>query len=485
MRDKVNIKDNKPYNLIIFGVKGNLSSKKLIPSLYQLEKSNYLHKKTQIIGVGRANWNNKDYIQITFKTLKSFIKTDLDKKYWNIFKQRLSFCNLDVYEIKQFEKLKNILKYTMNTNIYYFSTPPNTFGNICMGLGKIKLNYKPNRIIVEKPIGTSLNSSKIINTQLGKYFYEQQIFRIDHYLGKETILNLLALRFANTLFYKNWDNTVIDHIKINVSETIGIEDRWSYFDQIGQTRDMVQNHLLQILSIVAMSPPKDLNFHSIRKEKIKVLKSLRTMNIHNVNQFTIRGQYSEGIINGQLVPSYINELGANKNSNTETFVKILVYIDNSRWQGVPFYLKTGKRLSNKISEITIYFKTMPIQLFNIDNQNKKLNKLIIRLQPNESITMTCFNKIPNLNPEYQLQNIELNFSYANSFRNSKIYDAYDRLLLESMRNNQSLFVCREEIEASWKWIDSIINAWSICGIKPQLYPSGTTGPKLSRKYENK
>ncbi|CAL4042789.1 Glucose-6-phosphate 1-dehydrogenase [Buchnera aphidicola (Phyllaphis fagi)] len=476
----MNIKTIQPYNLVIFGAKGDLACRKLIPSLYQLEKCNYLHKDTKIIGVGRANWNDNYYTQITFQILKKFIKTDIDIQYWKIFKYRLSFCNLDVLEIKEFNQLKNIINQTKNTNIYYFAMPPSTFGNICTGLGKIKLNTEPNRIIVEKPIGISLQSSKIINNQLGKYFKENQIFRIDHYLGKETILNLLALRFANTLFYNNWDNSIIDHVKITVSETVGIEGRWGYFDQIGQTRDMVQNHLLQILSIIAMSPPKNLHANSIRREKIKVLKSLRKIDISNIHQNTIRGQYSSGIINGQLAPSYLDESGANKNSSTETFVEILVYIDNKRWKGIPFYLKTGKRLLHKKSEIIIYFKKIPIQLFNQKNHDKTLNKLKIKLQPNESIEMTFLNKIPNLNSEYTLKNTKLNFNYSDSFKNKNIYDAYDRLLLESMRNNQSLFVCREEIEASWKWIDSIIDAWSYYGIKPILYPSGTTGPKLPK-----
>lgn len=465
-----------PYNIIIFGAKGDLACRKLIPALFQLEKKKFLHKNTKIIGVGRAAWNSYEYIHIIFNTLKNFYKKPIKKDIWNIFKYRLSFCNLDVCNTNQFFKLRKMLYQELNNNIYYFAIPPNTFANICKGLGKIKLNTIPNKIIVEKPIGTSLQSSKLINNQLKKYFQEEQIFRIDHYLGKETILNLLTLRFSNFLFYNNWDHNTIDHVQIIISETIGIEGRWSYFDKIGQMRDMVQNHLLQILSIIAMNPPKKIDFHHIKKEKIKVLQALRKIDIHNIHTNTVKGQYTTGVINGKTVPSYVQEIGSRKYSNTETFVAIKAYIDNERWHNVPFYLKTGKRLSDKKSEIIIYFKKVPIKLFSDIKYNHYSNKLKVKLQPNEGIEIEFLNKIPDINSTFQSKPTILQFNYQNTFKKS-IPEAYERLLLESMKNNQALFVSQNEIEVAWKWIDSIIQAWDTNNMEPELYHAGTWGPK--------
>lgn len=476
----MNIKFIQSYDIVIFGAKGDLSCRKLIPALYQLEKKKILNQKIRIIGVGRANWNNKEYAKKVFKALNKFCNEPIDIKIWNIFKKKLHFCNVDVTNLKDFFLLKMILSQLINIKIYYFAMPPNTFNNICKGLGSINYNNKPHRIIVEKPIGTSLASSKETNQQLRKYFQEEQIFRIDHYLGKETILNLLALRFTNPIFYNIWNNTTIAAIKITVAEQVGIEGRWKYFNQIGQTRDMVQNHLLQILSLITMSQPKKLNANCIREKKIKVLKSLKKIKLKDISKNTIRGQYTTGVINGKLVTSYLNEKGSDKNSDIETFVLIKANIDNKMWKGVPFYLKTGKRLKSKKSEIVIYFKNIPNSVFKKNLNDNYKNKLIIRLEPNEGIEIQFFNKMPDINSNYKLINSKLNFNYTSIIKN-KISDAYERLLLESMKNDQSLFVSQEEIETSWEWIDSIINSWKLNNMKVQLYPSGTWGPDFSNK----
>lgn len=468
--------EHKPCNLVIFGAKGDLAARKLLPALYQLENLNQLHNDTRIIGIGRANWNKDDYISIVIKTLEKFKKNKTNNFILEKLCSRLDFCNIDFQNISQYIKLKKILNH--NTNIYYLAVPPNIFGSICQGLGKYQLNNIPSRIIIEKPLGTSLCTSQKINHEISMYFQEKQIFRIDHYLGKETILNLLSLRFSNTIFSSYWDYKVIDHIQITVSETVGIEGRWNYFDKSGQIRDMLQNHLLQILTLITMAPPINLNTHSIQSEKIKILHALRPINHSNIDQQIVLGQYTSGILNNVNIPSYINEENANQNSQTETFVCAKINIDNCQWHGVPFYIRTGKRLPIKCSEVVIVFKKPTFPVF-IKNYTRSLsNKLIIRLQPNEGITLQILNKKPSLGSKYTLQNINLDFKYSNYFENN-IFDAYERLLLEMMRGNQTLFVSRNEIETSWKWIDSIIHALKIKKIHPELYNAGTWGPKSS------
>ncbi|MCR3755255.1 MAG: NADP(+)-dependent glucose-6-phosphate dehydrogenase [Candidatus Westeberhardia cardiocondylae] len=474
-------------NLIIFGTKGDLARRKLLPSLYQLEKIGLMHPKTRIIGVGRAEWNIKYYIKIVHEALETFMQEPIDIKFWNILKKRLDFCNLDVNETKYFNKLEKKINFKNKVTVSYLAMPPTTFGIICKGLSKIGLNNEPNRIVMEKPIGNNLISSQIINNQVSKYFNEKQIYRIDHYLGKETILNLLTLRFANPIFTTNWDNRSIDHVQITVSEEIGIEGRWKYFDEIGQLRDMVQSHLLQILTIVAMSPPLDLMIDNVRDEKIKILRALRPINHTNVKNYTVRGQYTNGFIKGKKICSYLDEEGIKKNSRTETFVSIRVDIDNWQWSGVPFYLRTGKRLSTKYSEIVIYFKDPIINLFKNSYKELPKNKLTIRIQPNAGIDLHILNKIPTLNSNNNLQFNKLNLNFTEKLNKKHfLLDAYERLLLETMRGVQTLFVRRDEIEEAWKWIDSIIKAWeNDINDMPKLYKAGSEGPTASIKMLTK
>lgn len=472
------IETNQACDLVIFGTKGDLARRKLLPALYKLEKYQKIHPNTRIIGAGRADWNKEDYIKVVKKSIKFFLHEKIDENIWKKLILRLNFFNIDVYKDHDFSRLKKILNEKKNIIIYYCAVPPNTFNAIFTGLGKVNLNSPPSRIIIEKPLGVSLETSKKINNQISNYFLESQIFRIDHYLGKESILNLLALRFSNSFFFHNWNNKIIDHIQITVSEEVGIENRWNYFDQMGQTRDMVQNHLLQILTIIAMDPPKKNTPEDIRYEKLKILRALKKIDKKEINIKTARGQYSSGFINGEKVPSYIQENGANKNSKTETFVSIKVDINNDRWFGVPFYLRTGKRLAYKYSEIVIVFKTISKNLFQEFNKDLSPNKLIIRLEPKESIKIEFLKKVPGIGKEYELKSDKMECNYFNYSKN--FVDAYERLLFESMRGVQSLFVCRDEVEEAWKWIDPIINAWEKTDTNNiQLYTSGTWGPKNS------
>lgn len=466
-------------DLVIFGTKGDLARRKLLPSLYQLEKACQLHPQTRIIGVGRADWDKAAYARVVREALDTFMTEKPDESLWQSLSERLEFCNLDVNDTPGFARLGAMLDEKQRITINYFAMPPGTFAAICQGLAAANLNTAAARVVMEKPLGTSLETSCEINDQVGRYFSEKQVYRIDHYLGKETVLNLLGLRFANALFVNNWDNRTIDHVEITVAEEVGIEGRWGYFDQIGQMKDMIQSHLLQILCMIAMSPPSDLQADSIRDEKVKVLRSLRRIDSSNVREKTVRGQYTAGFAQGKKVPGYLEEKGANPVSHTETFIAIRVDIDNWRWAGVPFYLRTGKRLPTKCSEVVVYFKRPGLNLFRESWQELPQNKLTIRLQPDEGVDIQILNKVPGLDHKHRLQTTKLDLSYSQTFNQTHLADAYERLLLETMRGMQALFVRRDEVEEAWKWVDSITSAWEADNDPPKPYQSGTWGPVAS------
>ncbi len=469
-----------PVDFVLFGALGDLSRRKLLPALYQLEKAELLHEGTLLHGVARHDHSQEDFETLVLKNLQTFVKEEFCDETWQKMKARLRYTKIDMTEPDAY----NALSGTVNkerTMVCYFATPPSIFGDICKGMHAASLIDNSVRVVLEKPIGHDLASSKIINDQVAEYFHEKQIYRIDHYLGKETVLNLIALRFANSIFATNWDHDCVDHVQISVSESVGIEGRWGYFDDAGQMRDMVQNHLLQILSLIAMEPPAVLDADSIRDEKLKVLKALRPINSSNISDKTVRGQYSAGFVEGNEVPGYLEEPDANKNSRTETFVAIKVELDNWRWAGVPFYLRTGKRMPTKASEIVIHFKPQPHNLFTESFQNLPANKLVIRLQPEEGVEVTVMNKVPGLTSSgaMNLQKSKLDLSFSEEFADERIADAYEKLLLEVMIGNQALFVRRDEVEQAWKWVDSIIKAWNASSDEPEFYQAGTWGPVSS------
>ncbi|WP_341501162.1 glucose-6-phosphate dehydrogenase [Gallaecimonas sp. GXIMD4217] len=467
---------NGPCDLVLFGIKGDLARRKLLPSLYQLEKASLLHEQTRIIGVAR---DDEDIRALVHQALSTFLKEPLDEAVFERLAERLGYLDLDFTDKAAYQGLKGLTDNHKRVMVCYFATPPSLYGDICLGLKTADLIDERCRVVLEKPIGHDLASSKIINDQVSQYFQESQIYRIDHYLGKETVLNLLALRFANSIFAQNWDYSCIDHVQITVAEEVGIEGRWSYFDKAGQMRDMVQNHLLQILTLIAMEPPVSLDADAIRDEKLKVLKALRPINQANVHDTTVRGQYGSGFLRGQPVPGYLEEEDANTDSNTETFVALRVDIDNWRWSGVPFYLRTGKRMPIKHSEVVIYFKPQPHNIFQRAHRELQPNKLIIRLQPDEGIEIRMLNKVPGLGESMRLQPTKLDLSFDETFKQARIADAYERLLLEALLGNQALFVRRDEVEEAWKWVDGIIDAWETSNEAPKGYQAGTWGPVSS------
>lgn len=474
-----NIDSQSPTEIVLFGALGDLSRRKLLPALYQLEKANLLNKDSHIVGVARNEQSLEAFIAFVTENLNTFVSEELDKEVLARFVSRLVYQKLDFKETDSYKELATTLSSGNDTRIYYFSTPPAIYGDICEGLSAAKLITDNDRVVMEKPIGHCLESSKVINDMVSNHFEENQIYRIDHYLGKETVLNLLVLRFANSLFTNNWDRNSIDHVQITVAESVGIEGRWGFYDEAGQMRDMVQNHLLQILSLLAMEPPAELDADSIRDEKLKVLKALCPITRQNVKDKTVRGQYTEGYLNGELVPGYLEEDGANTKSNTETFVAIKAEIDNWRWTGVPFYLRTGKRMSAKHSEIVVHFKEQPHNIFKDSFVDLPPNKLTIRLQPDEGVELQMMNKIPGIATQMNIQENKLDLSFNETYDNERVVDAYERLMLEVINGNQALFVRRDEVEAAWTWADGIIEAWESSNDLPKPYSAGSSGPVAS------
>lgn len=473
-------KSFEPCDFVLFGTKGDLARRKLLPSLYQLEKANLVHADTRIIGVARHDISVEEYIALVKENIEKFSGEELCGDTWERLSSKLDYVCVDLKNCESYSAFQGHVD-AARTMVCYLATPPSIYGDICKGLKTADIIDDSVRVVLEKPIGHDLESSQVINDQVAEYFKESQIYRIDHYLGKETVLNLVALRFANSIFATNWDHNCIDHVQISVAESVGIEGRWGYFDEAGQMRDMVQNHLLQILTLIAMEPPTTLEADSIRDEKLKVLKALRPIDSSNVRENTVRGQYVGGFVKGEEVPGYLEEEGANTQSRTESFVALKVEIDNWRWAGVPFYLRTGKRMPSKVSEVVIYFKRQPHNLFEESFSQLPPNKLTIRLQPDEAVEVTVMNKVPGLTSSGQmdLQKSKLNLSFSEAFKDDRIADAYEKLLLEVMIGNQALFVRRDEVEQAWKWVDGIFSAWKATNESPEPYQAGTWGPVAS------
>jgi glucose-6-phosphate 1-dehydrogenase len=465
-------------DLIIFGATGDLSARKLFPALFQLDAAGLLQDDLRIIAVARQEQTTKGFYHELLARLGSARRQSISDTAWQQFAQRLIYLSADFSAPSAFKGLQAELSES-RTSLFYLATPPSLFAKICEQLDTDGCLAGSCRIVLEKPIGESLDTSREVNETLAQFFDDQDIYRIDHYLGKETVQNLLVLRFANRFINSQWDHSCIDHIQITVAEKVGIEGRWAYYDRVGQLRDMVQNHLMQLLCLVAMEPPNSLEAESIRDEKVKIVKALRPIDASSVKDHVVRGQYSQGVIDGESVPGYFDEEGCEgQGSDTETFVAIKAHVDNWRWSGVPFYLRTGKRMPDKVTEIIIQYKALPHHIFG-EGESAEPNRLIIRLQPNEGIEMTMVSKRQSLRDKLSLQTHTLNFDFREDGDIDRIPDAYERLFLDAINGDPSLFVGREEIEESWRWCDRLISACEQCGVKVNAYQAGSWGPSKS------
>lgn len=467
-------------DLMLFGALGDLAQRKLFPALYQLARASLLAEGSRILAIARTETDTAGVREQLLERLQQVIRPDeFDRSVAEAFLQRVEYQLLDFNDPDGFSALNNWRDSAHNELIVYMATPPAMYGVIARNLRTAGCCTDRTRVVVEKPIGHDLESSKVINDELGEVYRENQLFRIDHYLGKETVQNLIALRFANNLFASQWDQNHISHVEITVAEAVGIEGRWGYFDKAGQIRDMIQNHLLQLLCLIAMDPPSDLSADSIRDEKVKVLKALREITPDMMERYVVRGQYTAGTSGGQPVPGYLEEEGANRGSETETFVALKVEIDNWRWSGVPFYIRTGKRLPEKLSQIIIHFKPAPHYIFDPDQKHLANNKLIIRLQPDEGMALKILTKDQGLDKGMRLRQGPLELTFSETFDAERIPDAYERLLWEVMKGNQYLFVRRDEVEHAWRWVDRVIRNWHDSGEPPKRYAAGTWGPVAS------
>jgi glucose-6-phosphate 1-dehydrogenase len=466
----------KVSTLLLFGATGDLARRMLLPSLYGLDADGLLPDDLRIIGTARTALDDAAFRERAEAALEEhlpegFYQSGIAER----FLARLHYVPLDINDPAGFERLAEAIGDPCHGVAIFLSTAPSLFKPTIDGLAAAGLACPTVRMALEKPLGTDLESSREINDAVGSAFPEERIFRIDHYLGKETVQNLLALRFANVLFEPLWNATHIDHVQITVAETIGLEGRGDYYDQAGALRDMVQNHMLQLLALVAMEPPTDFNATAVRDEKVKVLRALRPITAADVEANCVTGQYTRGAINGEPVPGYAEEIG--HDSNTETFVALKVHVDNWRWKGVPFYLRTGKRMPERDTEIFIQFRDVPYSIFASRGATTKPNKLVIGVQPEETISMFLMSKTPGLDRQgVRLREIPLDIGLANAFSEFRRRIAYERLLLDLIEGDPTLFVRRDEVEAQWAWIDRIRAAWAEKGITPKPYPAGTWGP---------
>jgi glucose-6-phosphate 1-dehydrogenase len=469
----------KATTLLMFGATGDLARRMLLPSLYGLDSDGLLPPELRIIGTARTELDDAGFRERANEALHEHLpEGSYSQGIADRFLERLHYVTVDITHPPDFERLCSAVGDPCAGVAIFLSTAPSLFKATIDGLAAAGLACPTVRMALEKPLGTDLESSREINDAVSAHFPEDRIFRIDHYLGKETVQNLLALRFANSMFEPLWNSTHIDHVQITVAETIGLEGRGDYYDQSGALRDMVQNHMLQLLALVAMEPPADFNSTAVRDEKVKVLRSLRPINSSDAEATTVIGQYARGAIDGETVPGYIEEVG--HESTTETFVALKANVDNWRWKGVPFYMRTGKRMPERHTEIFIQFRDVPFSIFASRGATTQPNKLIIGLQPDESIELRLMSKTPGLDRQgVRLREIPLDIGLANAFSEYRRRIAYERLLLDLIEGDPTLFVRRDEVEAQWAWIDGIRAAWADKGMTPRPYAAGTWGPSAA------
>ena len=468
-----------PFDLIVFGGTGDLAYRKLFPSLYMRDLDGQLTDPTRIVGLSRQKFDDAAFREAVAKALTQFVAAErLSEPSLGRFLDRLHYVRLDARAEDGWDELKELIADGLDrVRAFYLATAPELFDAITHQLAAHDLLTPKTRVVLEKPLGKDLKSAQKINAAVGEVLDEKQIYRIDHYLGKETVQNLMALRFANLLFEPVWNKAHVDHVQITVAETVGVEGRGGYYDTAGALRDMLQNHILQLLCLVAMEPPSAMEADALRDEKLKVLRALAPVDDSNVRALTVRGQYRAGAINGKSVPGYLEELPDPKESRTETFVALKASVRTWRWAGVPFYLRTGKRTPSRVSEIVIQFREVPLSIFGQAGGSLNANQLVIRLQPDEGVKLYLMIKDPGPGG-MRFREESLNLSFAETFKGPNP-DAYERLLMDVIRGSQQLFMRRDEVEAAWMWADPILDAWSRLSQPLPGYTAGTWGPSAA------
>ena len=493
LREGIRIKHSpEPCVMVIFGATGDLTHRKLLPALYDLALELPLPAGFSVVGFARRPYNDEQFREQALESINHYSRQKpVNPQIWESFASGIRYMQADFNDVRGYEKLGTLLntldqqRGTSGNRIFYLSTPPSQYPEIIHNLGVVGLNKNRKgwtRIIIEKPFGHDLASARELNRQVAKVFKEEQVYRIDHYLGKETVQNILVFRLANGIFEPVWNRRYVDHVQITVAENIGVEGRGAYYEESGAIRDMVQNHAMQLLSLVAMEPPITLDADAVRDEKVKVLHALQPLNGQDVTTHMIRAQYGPGWVGGQQVVGYREERGVSPGSTTETYVAMKVFIDSWRWAGVPFYLRTGKHLPKRVTEIAIQFKQAPLMLFKRSEAYGQVepNVLTLRIQPDEGISLKFGAKVPG--SEMQIRSVNMDFFYGSSFVREQP-EAYERLLLDCMMGDSTLFTRRDEVEAAWTFLQGILDEWKNQPPETILtYESGSWGPQVADEF---
>jgi glucose-6-phosphate 1-dehydrogenase len=465
------------FDIILFGATGDLATRKLLPALYRRHAAGQFAAESRVLGVSNTGCSREEFIASIEEPVRHRVGDDFDAAAWQRFTAQLDYLKVDARVDEDFAVLKQRLQDRAEfVRVYFLSTSPLLFVDICTRLQLFELVTPKSRVVLEKPLGHDLVSAQLINQQVGAAFTEEQIYRIDHYLGKEPVQNLMALRFGNALFEPLWQRGRIQHVQITVAEQVGVEQRAAFYDRTGALRDMVQNHLLQLLCIIAMEPPSTSKPDDVRDEKLKVLRALRPLTGREAIENTVRAQYRAGAIAGKPVVGYLEETGVASGSSTETFVALKTQIDSWRWAGVPFYLRTGKRMQDRLAEIVITFEEVPHAIFDRPISDRANNRLVIRLQPDENITLTLLAKSPGEGIRLKPVNLGLDLNDA---QKQRPMDAYERLLMDVVKGNLTLFMRRDELDAAWRWIDPIRASWLKYEEPLKTYTAGSWGPSAS------